>query len=186
MSNRIKIEQQHFLEAWSHLQRSGSNAAGVDGVRISDVEDDPFTFIESVSNKLSNGLYVPSDVKNLYIERNGKSRVVGILTLEDRLIHLAIKDHIEPCCIHKFHPNSYAYQPGKSATKAADRIEKWVKEGYEWIGESDIRSFFDEINHEILRDRLEAFINDTHLASFIIYLFKHKNRGILQGSQFHQ
>ncbi|MBO9129096.1 CRISPR-associated primase-polymerase type A1 [Bacillus sp. 165] len=172
-----------YQAAWTKLQKNGSDAAGVDRVKLSDIEANPEEFIEGIKRKLVTGLYTPSAIKEISISKNdGKFRKIGILTIEDRYIHMLVKCWLEPFCLHRFNENSYAYQPGKSASQAVGKIEQWIKDGYEWIGETDISSFFDDIDHEILKQQITRFVKDPEKISFIEYLLSIQEKGVIQGS----
>lgn len=179
---QVFFEEKYFYEAWTKLLKSGSQAAGVDGVRLCDVRDNSVEFIKNVQHKLLSNHYVPSPLKKIKMTQGRKERIVHLMTLEDRLIHNVVKCYLEPYCNHKFHPQSFAYQAGKSANQAIDQIENWLKAGYGWIGETDIRSFFDEIDHKILEQQLRLFIVDEEIIAFITYLFHQQVKGVIQGS----
>jgi group II intron reverse transcriptase/maturase len=177
----VFFEEQLYYKAWEKLAKTTTDAAGVDGVRIDDITS-PTDFIESVQAKILSNSYKPSPVKEVQISKNGKTRTIGILTLEDRYVHMLVKCWLEPLCLPRFNKRSFAYQPGKSANQAIQQLETWLKEGYEWIGETDIRNFFDEIDHKILEQQLYQFVKDREKVSFILFLYSHQERGITQGS----
>lgn len=170
-----------YDKAWEKLSRTTTDAAGVDGVRIHDVSS-PQEFIAEIQTKILANTYEPSPIKKIEIKKNGKTRTIGILTLEDRFVHMLVKCWLEPICLPRFHKRSFAYQPGKSANQAIEQLESWLNEGYEWIGETDIRNFFDEIDHQILEQQLRYFVKDQEKIDFILYLYHQQERGIVQGS----
>ncbi|KIQ94502.1 Group II intron-encoded protein ltrA [Anoxybacillus thermarum] len=177
----VFFDHRLFYEAWDRLVRTTTDAAGVDGVRIDEVTV-PNEWVESVQTKLLSNSYKPSPVKEVQIKKNGKSRTIGILTVEDRYVHMLVKCWLEPLCLPKFSKYSFAYQPKKSATQAVAQLEHWLNQGYEWVGETDIRNFFDEIDHTILAQQLRQFVKDEDQISFIIFLYSLQDRGIVQGS----
>ena len=179
---KVQFPRQYLEKAWEKVLNGGSNAAGVDGVRLDDVKGRVDDFLDEIYEKIISGSYHPSEVKEITINQNGKNRKIGILTLEDRIVHTMIKVWLEPICQPKFSKNSYAYQSGKSANQAVEEIEKKISEGNHWIGETDIQNFFDEIDHTRLQSLLLTFVDDHEKVDFILYLFRSSGRGITQGS----
>ncbi|WXJ80094.1 Group II intron-encoded protein LtrA [Moorella thermoacetica] len=66
---------------------------------------------------MSSGSYFPPPVKTVKIPKKsiGK-RVLGVPTVADRVAQMVVKIYFEPTVEPHFHPDSYAYRPGKSAT----------------------------------------------------------------------
>ncbi|WP_445612499.1 reverse transcriptase domain-containing protein [Geobacillus sp. YF-1] len=177
----VFFEDSLYQKAWERLAKTTTDAAGVDGVRIEDISS-PDEFIKEIQAKILTNAYRPSPVKTMELKRGNKVRTIGILTLEDRFVHTLVKCWLEPLCLPRFHPRSFAYQPGKSASQAIELLEHWINEGYEWIGETDIRSFFDEIDHHVLAQQLRYFTKDEEKIAFILYLYSGQGKGIVQGS----
>ncbi|WP_158217634.1 CRISPR-associated primase-polymerase type A1 [Lottiidibacillus patelloidae] len=176
------FSEKYLWEAWEKAKK-GSDAAGIDGKRFSSIKDEE-DFVKGVYEKILVGTYEPSPVKELSITKaNGKERNIGILTVEDRLVHMIVKCWLEPQCKELHHPQSYAYQQGKSSAQALEQLEKWIyDDGYDWIGETDIADFFDTIDHSILRKVLETFIKEKEKIDFVMYLFSKQQKGVVQGS----
>jgi RNA-directed DNA polymerase len=62
---------------------------------------------------------------------------------------MVVKRHLEPILEPKFHTDSYRYRPGKSAHDALAKARQrcWDQD---WVLDLDIKSFFDEIDWELL------------------------------------
>lgn len=77
-----------------------------------------------------------------------------------------------------FSENSYGFRPGRSAHQAIERASEYVKEGKIWVVDIDLKSFFDEINHDRLMNRLRNSISDKKLLKLIHQFLR---AGLMQG-----
>jgi len=80
---------------------------------------------------------------------NGKFRIIAIPTAQDKLTQKILIEAISPRLTREFHPESFAYQSGKTTLQAALRaIQKGM--AYPYVVRVDLKSFFDMINREKL------------------------------------
>ena len=99
---------------------------------------------------MSSGSYHPKPVLKVEIPKgDGGVRPLGIPTVEDRVAQTVVLLTLQPELEKCFHPDSYAYRPGKSALEAVGvaRERCWR---YDWVLDLDISSFFDSIDHELM------------------------------------
>ena len=69
-----------------------------------------------VWNRLSSGSYHPPPVLRQEIPKaDGRTRVLGIPTVADRIAQGVVKLHLERELEGEFHADSYGYRPGRSA-----------------------------------------------------------------------
>ena len=70
-------------------------------------------------------------------------------TVADRVAQMVIKRYLESIVDPIFDEDSYGYRPGRSAHQALSlaRQRCWRRD---WVLDLDIKSFFDEIDHELL------------------------------------
>jgi RNA-directed DNA polymerase len=79
---------------------------------------------------------------------------------------MVAKMYFEPMVEPYFHPDSYGYRPGKSASDAVavTRERCWR---YDWLLEFDIKGLFDNIDHKLL---LRAVRTHTDCKWLILYI----------------
>jgi RNA-directed DNA polymerase len=145
-------------------ENSGRKTPGIDGV-VSNSDKDR-------ENLLKDGLrlkdYIPSPVRRVFIPKaNGKMRPLGIPTMKDRVMQCLVKLALEPEWEAVFEPNSFGFRPGRSVHDAAFAVKhglgaqggggKNQTARCSWVLDADIRSFFDEIDHDVILSRTPVF-----------------------------
>lgn len=153
--------------AYGAVMRNGG-AAGVDGM----VTEDLGAFMSSegstIRESVLTGTYEPQAVRGVRIPKpNGGERQLGIPTVIDRLIQQAMHQQMSPHYEGIFSESSYGFRPGRSALDAVAQASEYVSEGYNWVVDIDLKSFFDEINHDRLMQRLSQGIGDKELLRLI-------------------
>lgn len=155
---------------WAAYKRVKANdgAAGVDGQTIEMFEGDVGNNLFKIWNRMSSGSYFPPPVKRVEIPKgNGEGvRPLGIPTIADRVAQTVVKDYLEPILDACFHVDSYGYRPHKSAKEALAiaRARCWR---YDWVLKLDIRSFFDNLDHQLL---LRALRHHTDCKWVLMYV----------------
>lgn len=171
-------DERHLLKAFQHVKRN-DGAAGIDGVTLGDYEQDLSANIKQLQNHLKAGTYEPSAVRGVEIEKpNGGTRLLGIPTIGDRVVQQCIQTELQRVFDPYFSENSYGFRPGRSAHQAIERAGEYVKEGKIWVVDIDLKSFFDEINHDRLMNRLRKSISDKKLLKLIHQFLR---AGLMQG-----
>ena len=156
-------------EVWAAYKsvRANQGAAGVDGQSIADFEADLSNNLYKLWNRLASGSYFPPPVRRVDIPKDdGRTRPLGIPTVADRVAQMVVKRALEPLVEPHFHDDSYGYRPGKSALDAVGvaRQRCWR---YDWVLDLDIKSFFDEIDRELL---MRAVRKHTDCPWVLLYL----------------
>jgi CRISP-associated protein Cas1 len=86
----------------------------------------------------------------------GKVRPLAIPTIRDRVVQRAACAVLGPALDTLLEDSSYAYRKGLSRAAAAVAIERAHDEGFRWVLDADIESFFDCVDHARLFAKLEA------------------------------
>jgi len=139
-------------EVWMAYKQVKENhgAAGVDGQSIAEFEEDLRHNLYRIWNRMSSGSYFPPPVRRVDIPKDeGRTRPLGIPTVSDRIAMTVVQRYLEPILEPVFHEDSYGYRPGRSAHDAL-RVARQRCWRYDWVLDLDIKSFFDEIDWELL------------------------------------
>jgi group II intron reverse transcriptase/maturase len=155
-------------EAWRRV-RDNRGAAGVDGETIKAIKDGgEEEFVKRLLVELLEGRYHAQSVRRVYIPKaNGKKRPLGIPTVKDRVVQMAVKLVIEPIFEADFVECSYGFRPRRSAVQALEELRKAAPRGYEHAVEVDIQSYFDSIGHDRLMKLVERRICDRKVLKVI-------------------
>jgi group II intron reverse transcriptase/maturase len=108
-------------------------------------------------------------VRRHYIPKPGskKKRPLGIPVVRDRICEQAVLNVIQPVFEKIFHTASHGFRLGRSAHTARQAILKYLKTGYRYVVDLDIRSFFDEVDHNILIRLVREIVNDRRVLGLI-------------------
>ena len=116
-------------------------------------------------SELENGCFRFGEY-NLFKIYDPKERVIAAAPVRDRIVHHAliqiIGEKIEKSLVDK----SYACRKGKGQWVAVNEAKR-LAEKFKWCLKLDIKSFFDEINHEILYRTLSRKIKDKKVLLLI-------------------
>lgn len=175
------LEKENLERAYEQVRRN-RGAPGVDGMSVEAYAEHAAKHWPVVEEKLLAGTYQPGAIRGVSIPKpQGGERLLGIPNVQDRVIQQALQQVLGPVFDKPFSPHSYGYRPGRSAHDAVRAAQGYVKEGKAWVVDIDISAFFDEVNHDILMERLSRQIRDKRMLRLIgAYLRAPIRRGEIQ------
>jgi RNA-directed DNA polymerase len=175
MSRLHNVTREEVEIAWKAVRRAGGSA-GYDGQTIEDVERELDNQLYKIWNRMSSGSLQAQPVLLIEIPKaKGGVRCLGIPTVTDRVAQMVIKNRLEMKLEEKFHVDSYAYRPNKSAIEAVGICRQRCFT-HEWLLEIDIKRFFDEIDHEILEEILARYTTDKTIVLYAKRFLKAKGK----------
>ncbi|QTY28314.1 group II intron reverse transcriptase/maturase [Flavobacterium sp. CS20] len=93
-------------------------------------------------------------------------RKLGIPTVQDRTAQMVIREELEQIVDKQFSKDSFGYRPNKSAHQAIKQCrENCMK--MDWVIDLDIKSFFDEIDHDLMLKALGHFTKEKHIHLYV-------------------
>lgn len=159
--------------AWSKV-KSNRGSAGIDKVSIDRFEQNCGHYLEELSKELQSGSLKPLPVKRVYIPKaSGGERPLGIPAVKDRVVQMSLKQVLEPIFEQKFSEISNGFRPGRGAKDALRSVNHGLRQGYNWVVDADIKGYFDNIDHDMLMQRIERHISDGRLLKLIRTYLEH-------------
>lgn len=169
-------------EAFLEVKRN-RGAAGVDGVTIAEFEFGMEDNVQILHKELRNKKYKPRPVKRVYIPKpDGSERPLGIPTVRDRVVQASVRRVIEPIFETKFMDCSFGFRPNRSAHMAIEKIRKDLLDGYVYVIDADLKSYFDTIPHDKLLEVVREEIVDGSVLRLIESFLQ---AGVMEGGSFH-
>ena len=150
----FNIPKTLVLKAYRKV-KANKGAAGIDEESLKDFEGNLEDNLYKIWNRMSSGCYFPPPIKAVEIPKgDGKTRLLGVPTVSDRIAQMVVKLHMEPSIDLIFHENSYGYRPGRSAEQAlaVTRERCWR---YDWVIDLDVKEFFDSMDHDLTMKALK-------------------------------
>ena len=175
----VKSQPITRLMVWQAYKkvRANKGSSGIDNMTWEALDNNLNAELYKLWNRMSSGSYFPQAVKEVSIKkRDGGTRKLGIPTLVDRIAQEVVKSHLEPLVEAKFHPSSYGYRPNRSCHQA---IEQSCKNcfGQDFVIDLDIKSFFDTIDHNLLKQTIQYYCKEKWV---LLYISRWLKSGIIQ------
>lgn len=181
---------ENLYQAWRLAKRSKSRDAEVQRFSL-----DLGNRLWSLHDRLKARSYVPGGYYHFTITEP-KKREIYALHFEDRVVQHSICDNLlRPWMEARLIYDCAACRIGKGTHFAMDRLSGFLREFYRRHGTSgyvlkcDIRKYFDNIDHQILKDRLSKFPDKEVLRllfSFVDAYNGAEGKGIPLGNQSSQ
>ena len=143
-------------------------APGVDGVTWEAYGQELEGNLRDLHARLHAGRYRAKPSRRAYIPKaDGRSRPLGIATLEDKILQRAVVEVLNAIYEVDFRGFSYGFRPGRSAHQAVAQVQQYIAEGCGWCVDFDLEKFFDRVNHDKLMGQIAKRVEDKRLLKLI-------------------
>jgi len=174
------VDEAALERAYHRLRKDA--AVGVDGVTKTEYGRDLPERLRDLHGRMKGGTYRHQAIRRVEIPKEkGKTRPIGISTIEDKVVQGAIREVLEAIYEQDFLECSYGFRPGLSAHDAIRALNREVYEGeVNWVLEADIMSFFDKVVRTRLMEMLRERIADGRMLRLV---GKCLHVGVLSGEE---
>lgn len=163
----VILSDENLKEAIRRVKRN-RGAAGVDGMKTSELDEYFSKHKEIIKQQIRNMQYRPKPVRRVYIPKpNGKQRPLGIPSVADRVVQQAAAQVLSGIYDSTFSDHSYGFRPNRSAHDAMKDVLNNLNSGYDWVIDLDIEKYFDTVNHDKLISILREKVNDKRTLHLI-------------------
>src|SRR5574340_339045 len=175
-----------LAEVYRQAKRNGG-APGIDGKTFEDVDAAGLTaFLQSIRDDLVAGSYKPQANRFVEIPKgDGKSRMLQIPCIRDRVVQGALKWVLEAIFEADFCPNSYGFRPKRSPHRALAEVRRSILRRMNMVIDVDLSKYFDTIRHDILLEKIARRVQDPQVLHLIKVILKTSGKiGVPQGGPF--
>jgi len=181
----VHVCKMETLEEAYKMAKENNGAPGVDGVTFEQIEEQGRqAFLTGLKEELEEGTYQPLRNRRKEIPKanSNKARILGIPAIRDRVVQGALRLIIEPIFEADFQDGSYGYRPKRSPQEAVQRVAGAIAKGKTTVIDLDLKSYFDNVRHHILLEKIAVRINDADIMRLIKQILKASGKqGVPQG-----
>jgi RNA-directed DNA polymerase len=161
------LEMGNMRNAYAAV-RANDGAPGIDGMSIKEFGASFARRWEVIRPKLEEGTYEPAPVLGVEIPKaSGGKRLLGIPSVQDRVIQQAMHQVMSPLFERKFSEHSYGFRPGRSAHDAVRAARQFITEGKSWVVDIDLKAFFDQVDHDLLMREVRKEVAEKNVLKLI-------------------
>src|SRR5271166_2018962 len=145
-----KVHPERTLLAAFSQVAANKGAPGVDHVTVTMFDERLEENLRTLSEDLRTDHYRPQQIRRHYIPKPGSKemRPLGIPTIRDRVVQTALLNVLEPIFERDFAEHSYGFRPRRGCKDALRRVTELLEQGFTYIVDADLKSYFDTIPHD--------------------------------------
>jgi group II intron reverse transcriptase/maturase len=126
-------------------------SAGVDYMPVTKLSELMAIDKETLTAKVRSGKYLPQPILGVMIPKGSdKMRLLGIPTVTDRMLQQAVLQVINARFEFEFSDKSFGFRPNKNLHQAVLKAQDYINDGFQYIVNIDLKTFFDEVDHCLL------------------------------------
>jgi len=165
------VQRADVLEAAWRRVKANAGAAGVDGETIEELAADAqveAAWLATLREELHCKTYRPLPVRRVKIPKaSGGYRGLGIPTVKDRVVQMAVYLVLMPIFEADFHPRSFGFRPGRNAHQAVEAVREALRMGKAEVVDADLAQYFDTIPHGKLMRQVARRVSDGAILKLI-------------------
>jgi len=141
------LTRKNLLQAMYKVQKN-HGSAGVDHMPVTKLSELLLIDKEELTAEVRSGKYLPQPILGVEIPKGkGKTRLLGIPTVTDRLLQQAVLQIMTARFEFEFLDSSFGFRPKRNVQKAVLKARGYINEGFQNIVDIDLKTFFDEVDH---------------------------------------
>ena len=141
------LTRKNMLQAMQQVQKN-HGSAGVDHMPVTKLSELMSIDKEELTTKVRSGKYLPQPILGVEISKGeGKTRLLGIPTVTDRLLQQAVLQVINARFEFEFSDSSFGFRPNRNVQQAVLKAQGYINGGFQYIIDIDLKTFFDEVDH---------------------------------------
>ena len=144
------LTRKNLLRAMRKVQKN-HGSAGVDYMPVTKLSELMSIDKEELTEKVRSGKYLPQPILGVEISKGGgKTRLLGIPTVTDRLLQQAVLQIMMARFEFEFSDSSFGFRSKRSVQQAVMKAQGYINDGFQHIVDIDLKTFFDEVDHSYL------------------------------------
>ena len=161
------LVSENLQQSWKRVKQN-QGAAGIDGLSVDHYLEWANVHWGNEHRGLEQNYYCPQPVKRVEIPKfNGGVRLLGIPCVNDRVIQQAITQILQPIIDPDFSDHSHGFRPLRSAHQVVKSVQKGIEQGYGYAVDIDLSKSFDNVDHDLLMNRLSKWVDDKRVLALI-------------------
>ena len=178
-----KVNKETLIE--QHRKQQKNKASGVDKITKENYDINLESNVDNLLVKMKKFAYIPQPVRRVEIPKaNGKTRPLGIPAYEDRLVQGVMADVLTEIYENIFLDCSNGFRPSRNCHRVIREINQRIMiNKVNYILEADIKSFFDNVNHNKLMEFLKYTIQDRN---FLRYINRFLKSGVIENMKYYK
>ena len=175
------IDEEALTRAFHRIRKDA--AVGVDGITKEQYGQELESRVRGLHQRLRTMRWRHQPIRRVHIPKEkGKSRPIGISSIEDKIVQEALREVLEAVYEPLFCDFSYGFRKGRGAHDALRALDQVLHRGEgNWILELDVQSYFDSIDRKMLLEMLRERVVDGSLLRLI---GKCLHVGVLDGEEY--
>ena len=147
---------------------ANAGAPGVDKMTVEELLPYLEKHEDELIGRILVGSYKPMPVRRVEIPKpDGGIRLLGVPTVVDRMIQLAVAQVLTPIFEQTFSEYSYGFRPLRGCHDALLKVKEYFDDGFTHVVDIDLAKYFDTVNHDKLIHMLREEVRDEWVIKLI-------------------